>query len=110
MQLSLDVGITSTTHGPKLYYNIDRLYPSEGIWINDNVTAPAELADRVTLKEAGENNRTIAAYGHSPVKVEFIALSFWVELQRKVNNTYVLIETFSRVYDNADPGNYWLYH
>lgn len=105
----LNVGITSSPNGPKLFYRVDRLYPSEGVWVNDNVTAPGELAGRVTLKEVEENNRTSANYQQIPAKVEFIDLSFWVELKRKIGDAYVSIEAFSRTYDNGASSGYWLY-
>ncbi len=105
----LRVIIEPTPYGPKLYYNVDRLYPGEGIWVLDNVITQAQLADRVTLKEIGENNKTTAYYAHSSPNVDFIELSFWVELQRKVNNTHFQIENYSRVYENGVAAWYGLY-
>jgi hypothetical protein len=103
-----EVGLTS--HGPKLHLIIDKLYPREVFWTTVIAVAPKETANRVTLVEVGENQRTDAYYEHWPLKVEFINLSFWAQLSKVVDeNTLELIETFSRVYDNGHPGWYWLY-
>jgi len=98
----------NSRYGPALIYNIDRLYSSEGIWVVDNVTAPANLADQVTLKTNNEN-RAWAYYANWPPKVEFIKLHFWTELRRNVNGTIVPIETLSRSYDNGVAAWYALY-
>ncbi len=102
-------GIEPTTYGPKLYYNIDRLYSGEGILIDALVLSPIEFAEKTTLIDTNENNRTNAYYNHIPIKVESIELLFQASLQRKIDDKTVPIENFVRVYSNGNTGWYWLY-
>jgi len=102
-------GIASTIYGPKIYYNFDRLYPGEGILIDDLVFTPNEIADKVTLTDTSESNRVSAYYSHQLSKVEFIEFSFQVSLQKEIDNTFVLIETYSRSYENGIAAWYTLY-
>lgn len=102
-------GVEPTTHGPKLYYNLDKLYPQEVFWITTITYATKENADKVTLVEFGENQRTDAYY-HSPAEWELpIDLSFWSQLSKKTNDNYEVVETFSRVLDNVPYAWIWLY-
>ncbi|MFH1821024.1 MAG: hypothetical protein ABH852_01065 [Methanobacteriota archaeon] len=102
-------GIEPTIHGPKLYYNLDMLYPREVFWIEVFVLTSGKDSKRVSILEFGENQRTDAYYAHWPLKSEFIDVSFWAQLSKKIDEVYEPIETFSRGFDNGYPGWYWLY-
>ena len=102
------MGIDDTPHGPKIYYNLDKLYPREVFMITKPVEVPKRDTGKITLLEIGENQRTDAYYHHYPFEKP-INLSFWARLSKRTNDNYEVVETFSRVYDNGNPGWYWLY-
>ena len=105
----MDFGIEATSYGPKIYYDLTKLYPREVFLIIAYSPVSKENAKKVTLVEFKENMRTLAYYDHRMPTEEFIDLSFWAQLSKKIDNTYEVLETFSRSYDNGAPGGYWLY-
>ncbi len=97
-----------TAYGPKIFLNVDRLYPGEGILVTDDVSVSKALATRLTLRDFLEDNRTRVYYDHWPLEVEKIKLSFRVVLQIMNNNSYKPIENYYLENDAAPPGGLWL--
>jgi hypothetical protein len=99
-------GVEPTIDGPKLYYNLNKLYPREVFWISCFASAPAGDANRVTLRSYGDNEGR--AGGHyqymTPDPWTYgIDFSFWTQLSKKVNDNFEVIETFGRSFDNIRP-------
>jgi hypothetical protein len=97
--------------GPKIYYNLDKLYPREVFWISCFALAPAENANMVTLKIHGDKEgRSRGAYGYFfPDRWFRIDFSFWVELSKVVDNDRQVVERFSRSGENIPSARVWLY-
>jgi hypothetical protein len=95
-----------TIDGPKIYYNLDKLYPHEVFWISCFAVAPAKNADSTTLRSYGDNEGRAAGHYQylSPDPWTYgIDFSFWAQLSRKVNDNFEVIETFGRSFDNIRP-------
>lgn len=108
-------GIEPTSYGPMIYYRMDKLYPREVFWVTSLVEVPKKNADEVTLRVYEDNQgRSLAQYWYpSNVHLENqgdpVNISFWVQLSRKIENDYQIIETFSRSVENASMLGQWLY-
>ncbi len=102
-----------TIDGPKINYVLDKLYTREVFCVSNVVSVPQDKAERVTLRNYGDNEWRSSAgyyypYGSSPPG-EPINLLFWIQLSKKVGENYEVVETFSRTAENAEYGWWWLY-
>lgn len=104
-------GITAHSHGPKIGYVLDKLYPQEIFWIIVLASVPEENANKLTLRDYGDNDgRSSMSYDCWGKPFQFpINVSVWAQLSQQIAENYSIVETFSRIRDNLAGATLWLY-
>jgi len=103
----LTYGLENTRYGPKISYVLDKLYPSETFVITTFLSTPSNESKIITLSEEKDNLITSAYSYYNPIE-NLINISFWVRLSKRIDNTFVGVENFSRLTENVEPGYWWL--
>jgi hypothetical protein len=102
----LAYGLENTRYGTKISYVLDNFYPREIFLITTFLSAPASESSKITLSEEKDNLITSAYCYYNPIE-NLINISFWSQLSKKVGNDFVVMENFSRLAENAEPGWWW---
>ena len=110
----LQEGIEFTPDGPKLTHVVDKLYPREVFMISGAISVPKTDADKLTLKNFGDNEgrSSGAFFSYSPLGPlpKPIDVSFWAQLSKIIgDNNYEIVETFSRAVENRTEAFSWLF-
>ena len=108
----LGYGAGPAKYGPAITYVLDRLYPREVFWISAPAYIPEGDADRVTLKVYGDDQgRSAGMFGKDPYGPldKPIDVSFWVQLSRRTDDNFEVVETFGRTLENFYEATLWLH-
>jgi hypothetical protein len=102
----LTYGLENTRYGPKISYVLDKLYPSETFVIITSLSTPVSESKIITLSEEKDNLVT-SAYSYYNSIENLIKISFWSQLSKRIDNSFVFVENFSRLAENVEPGYWW---
>lgn len=103
----LAYGLENTRYGPKISYVLDKIYPSETLVITTFLLTPSNESKIITLSEEKDNMITSAYSYYNPIE-NLIKISFWSQLSKRIDNSFVVVENFSRIAENVEPGYWWL--
>jgi len=104
----IQIGWDNTIHGPKIAISIDKLYPSEFIFLTAYSSVSRQYASNVTLYE-NKDNKKIYSYWHSYPLDRRINYRVQAQLFRLVDNDFRKIEDVVRQNENAEFGWWRLY-
>jgi len=102
----LAYGLENTRYGARISYVLDGLYPREIFLITTFLLIPASESSRITLSEEKDNLITSAYCYYNPIE-NLINVSFWSRLSKRVDNDFIVMENFSRLAENVEPGWWW---
>jgi len=99
-------GLENTRYGARISYVLDEFYPREIFLLTTFLPIPASESSKITLSEEKDNLVTSAYCYYNPIE-NLINISFSSRLSKRVDNNFVIIENFSRLAENVEPGWWW---